>query len=1251
MHKYSLKLARLLNIWLYKKIRRAQLDAESEVNLDNVGYHSLSPINNASVAPYINALQWALDNAEKKEIYNIALTGPYGSGKSSILKTFKDKNDNEKYVFLNISLATFKEEPEENKGTKKNELDDVVNQQKQEELDSKKSDDRIGKKNSEDVLRLIELSILQQIFYHEEDEKIPDSRFKKIKTFNQKTLYYNTAFLLTALIFGTVLFYPKEVSSVLLVPFGQIFGKLLHWFSLAVFLATSIVFLFRSIRLLHGIRISKFKLHEAEIEIDKNISKSILNNHLDEILYFFEVTPYSVVLIEDLDRFRQAEIFTKLRELNLLINNSKKIRNKKVVFIYAVRDEMFQNKDRTKFFDFIIPVIPVINSSNSKEKLSDINNKEKHGISSEIIDDVSSFIDDMRLLYNITNEFKIYSALLDKGLPRDNLFAMLVYKNIYPEDFVALGNNEGKLYELMQKKVEFVREHINKIDIKLRQNKNQLDKLKFALLKSTDELRTLYVSKFVDTLDNFSHFVFANKTYDIWTASTVEGFEYFRKGNFTYNAYPNNNGWVSLNSYNANFRFDKFENEVDSEQTYDERLQDIEDIFNGVTERIKQDNQALEKQKAEVRHVKLKDVFSDKKNAELIDTQTAQGQLLSVMLRLGYIGEDYLDYISLFYEGSLSKADHTFFVNVKSQNLTAYDTSLVKIANLLKKIRPIEFSEQYLLNYNLLDFMLANDGYDEQLGHILGQLNDDNEYGIAFIDGFMNNGINTAIFIKKLLHQWHTLWKFIDERSDFTKERKEEYFISLIANADVTDLSAAANSSKLNRKIAEQANFLTIIEDAEKLERIIKVLDVKFTDVAFTEAPQSLVDLIVKGTHYTLNDLMFRRVMLTSGNFNLPAYEQSNYSAVMNSNIPELIENVKNKIERYVQNIYLPLIGNVREPEKELCKLLNNKSINLKDRKAIIARSETTITELNTITDNLLDDTILDCKKINVTWNNVIEHFSRHEEINQSLVDFLNTPDIGNLLTDKKIDTSRPHINLETTESFMHHLVSENRLNIESFELVTNAVPYDYDVTEINNIDSEKMRLLIKRTQIAPKPENFTELRNSFPNLQYIFLDVHKADVLADLENYNVDGYDIAYILDSNVYNLTEKLTVLKSVEESVITNSPKALEEIRKLMFRHAPFPITKNLMIAVLNQYSPIDQRIQLFNMYYKAFEGSDAQSIFSNFPAPYNKIGIRHTSFIIDDTTELQYLANNLLETGMIVNQKPDKKGIKIINFKWV
>lgn len=86
---------------------------ENEVKTNDVRdlpFHSLSPkIDKESHKDYCNALEWAVLNREKEDIRNIALTGSYGSGKSSILKTFEDRKIKD-LEFLKISLATFKEE-------------------------------------------------------------------------------------------------------------------------------------------------------------------------------------------------------------------------------------------------------------------------------------------------------------------------------------------------------------------------------------------------------------------------------------------------------------------------------------------------------------------------------------------------------------------------------------------------------------------------------------------------------------------------------------------------------------------------------------------------------------------------------------------------------------------------------------------------------------------------------------------------------------------------------------------------------------------------------------------------------------------------------------------------------------------------------------------------------------------------------------------------------------------------------------
>jgi hypothetical protein len=57
-----------------------------------------------------------------------------------------------------------------------------------------------------------------------------------------------------------------------------------------------------------------------------------------------------------------------LREINKLINENAGVK-RTIRFLYALRDDMFINTDRTKFFEFIIPVIPIINSSNSIDKM------------------------------------------------------------------------------------------------------------------------------------------------------------------------------------------------------------------------------------------------------------------------------------------------------------------------------------------------------------------------------------------------------------------------------------------------------------------------------------------------------------------------------------------------------------------------------------------------------------------------------------------------------------------------------------------------------------------------------------------------------------------------------------------------------------------------------------------------------------------------------------------------------------------
>lgn len=107
-------------------------------------------------------------------------------------------------------------------------------------------------------------------------------------------------------------------------------------------------------------RLSKISFNKSQIEIEKDTDESIFNKYIDEIIYFFGEIKYEIVIFEDLDRFKSStKIFVKIRELNRLLNSTN-LSSKGIVFIYAVRDDLFESRrEKTKFFDFIIPIIPI----------------------------------------------------------------------------------------------------------------------------------------------------------------------------------------------------------------------------------------------------------------------------------------------------------------------------------------------------------------------------------------------------------------------------------------------------------------------------------------------------------------------------------------------------------------------------------------------------------------------------------------------------------------------------------------------------------------------------------------------------------------------------------------------------------------------------------------------------------------------------------------------------------------------------
>lgn len=409
---------------------------------------------------YVKALASALDD---EQIWNIALTGSYGVGKSSILREIES---HAKSRVLKLSLSALAP------------------------INTSEFDDSVPKQ-ARTATNRIQQEIVKQLLYREQPHKMPGSRFRRIGRFNwlrgiAKALLLGLAVAVLFLLIG----WSTQIATV--------FVPLVHlglWIHPLVW-GLSTIGAFLGFYLLHGqFYITQFSAGSATVTLDDK-SVSYFDQYLDEIVYFFEVSKRNIVIFEDIDRFDDSRIFETLRALNTLLNNSPQI-DGSIHFIYAIKDSIFdriglQEKNRnldsgatsqedppqsetvranrTKFFDLVIPVVPFITHRSARNLAVALLKQDDAAVAPELLDLAGQYVPDMRLLKNVRNEFIVFHDRIFSGAGKDlkldetDLFAMMLYKSTHLTDFEDIRIGTSKLDTLYEISRDLVTKNIQRLE-------------------------------------------------------------------------------------------------------------------------------------------------------------------------------------------------------------------------------------------------------------------------------------------------------------------------------------------------------------------------------------------------------------------------------------------------------------------------------------------------------------------------------------------------------------------------------------------------------------------------------------------------------------------------------------------------------------------------------------------------------------------------------------------------------------------
>ncbi|WP_200625899.1 YobI family P-loop NTPase [Pseudomonas sp. LAM2023] len=672
---------------------------------DETFFEPLTPVrlNEKISGRYERELRRALENPD---ILNIAVTGSYGAGKSSVLKTFFENYPCYKHTY--VSLATFtKTDPVEAPGPieKSDAPPEVPTGAAAFEPKADKDKEGKGEKADKDsLINRIEETIVQQLLYAVPASKVPKTRLKRITQISNFHLCRRTG-AMAAIAVCALRFYSPTIANNSSVASSWLLEKLLlipEPLAMVVLAAGCVWLLHTALKLLSLFSIDGLTLKGGKLEATQH--GSVLHKNVDEIVYCFERSDVDVVVIEDLDRFDVQEIFFRLREINFIIRNSPQVK-RPVRFVYAIRDEMFAVGDKTKFFDLIIPIIPVVHGDNSNELLSKLLGKDRissdrlpHRLHERLIDNVGYYIDDMRLIKNLVNEYTIYESLLVSGevkLDLNKLFAMVAIRNLYPGAFAGLVKRRGKLYSIFEGYPAWVAEQFK---------------------SKTVEVDALTVRRVARQHD------YAN---DVLELRTRVWYEVIRRGG----AWSANtllldgSSYITLNEIIEDDGFSRFEaarNAVPllqqnpsiqgstqqpgvilAEMNYKARAKVLDDSLTELDAQIAKLEREIRHLKAVPFRIAVKKAYSGVVREKLTDFK-----MVIFLVLKGYLETDYADYLGYFYEGSLTQADKNFMLALGRDELLEIRTEVEKPERVVRALDHESLSQGRGILVNLINELL-----------------------------------------------------------------------------------------------------------------------------------------------------------------------------------------------------------------------------------------------------------------------------------------------------------------------------------------------------------------------------------------------------------------------------------------------------------------------------------------------------------------------------------------------------------------
>lgn len=1167
-----------MRLWSTRKSNEHS-DSKSGAKHINRQYEALTPKNDIENGrEYVAALDWALS---KSDIHNIAISGPYGSGKSSVIESYLKQRTELKT--LRISLAAFN-------------LDEMV-------------DENGGVIDEE----LLETAILKQLFYSVDSARIPQSRYRKLQS-EEKWKNPLMGLLVLIVLCGIICFISPDKTSA----FITNVNSLIWWKAATVYLG-----LFGVVWYLLAGFLGWFKknynirelqvLDKATLTNEKDGDESIFNKNMDEIVYFFETTKLEIVIIEDLDRFKSTNIFVALRELNNILNHYEKI-DGKIKFVYAIKDDMFEHQgERTKFFDFIIPIVPYISSTNSGEMLrkalqfDDKQNKSKiYDISGGFLSLISPYISDMRDLTCICNEFNVFKNTLkgnqELDLTDENMFALMVFKNLQPKEFANLEDEkeESIVRKAFADKKKFIDNREKLIDAKKRDELDKIEKIDSEVLQNVRELKLTLIASLVD---------FQSAVYQISAGNTSYTISEMLSDSFDINWLRRNGAvvyWKNGNSSSYS-QITSIEDKVKDNGDYFTRIERIEKGLAKCKEESRHAIEEYEKRINGLRAYSIREIIEEF-GIDFLNESVRNNDLLVFLFRRGYLDETYENYINYFHPNSINKEEMNFILGVRNHRLKVeYSYSIKNVAQVFSRLQDFEFKQKEALNFDLVDYIFCKKMNTESAKALIEQLSNHTEESMFFIKAYVERGENIDKLIYCLCKENSFLWRDITDDDGIPLETRYKYLVLLLKYADIDDIVKQDSvlqdewsaTGIITELLLSHADVLKNIKDApvDKQIQLIENLKIEFYDIELDTIDEAIREEVFGSCRYQLNNIMIQRLFEWKAPEQVNDLKYKHYTTVLKLGYQPLIDYVHDYFMDYITDIVLAIDTNIYErinaledmierlvPEsEELClKILEKERMQWKDIKFCCKDvGEDAEQSKKKIWEFLLNNNRIQC-----TWENFIAYYERYgseacwaEYFNENIDVLLN-------------DIDNPVITEEILSALIFADITE-----ESFRKYVSCVNLEPYGESLIKLDKMKIKVMIEEDLLPYNISFWDEMDDTASEYRVLYAERNKDAFVASLDDIELKENEINRLLQSEVFASQEKKQILSKLDVTILgKETAKIIKELN--------FTINRVYTDAGWNILDEDDKYALLLNQI-DAYKNEELPDLFAELAPVYHQL----------------------------------------------